>query len=77
MQPSRLNAPSVNYTVSYRQDTDSTITELRTGPDELSRTIANLQPFTVYLVSVQACNEVGCGEETQEMSQQTIEEGNH
>lgn len=52
--PVRPNSAIVGYTV------DITPIAIRVTTTELAVNITNLQPFTVYTVSIDACNSIGC-----------------
>ena len=76
MPPSYLNAPSVYYTVNYkRMAHDEDVSSENTEQDEVQITITNLIPFTNYAISVLAYSDAGCGPESKEITQLTIEEG--
>ena len=76
MPPSYLNAPSVYYTVNYRRTAhDEDVSSQNTEQDEVQTIIINLIPFTNYTISVLACSDAGCGPESMEITQLTIEEG--
>lgn len=71
--PSILNAPSINYNVEL---TDPTQTQaVFMGVTNTETTLNNLQPYTEYIVRVQACSIVGCGAFSQSSSEFTLEEG--
>ena len=74
-QPTYLNAPTVNYTVTYYTTGSSEDTTVVTGPDELRVVLPGLLPFTNYSVTVQACSEAGCGLASDVITQVTLEEG--
>lgn len=75
--PTYPNAPTLNYTVSYVASSlaSGERAEVTTGADEVGVVIPGLLPFTNYSVTVQACSEVGCGLESEEIIKQTLEEG--
>lgn len=75
--PTYVNAPTVNYAVTYYAVTSLSGggMSLTTGPDELTAIVSGLVPFTDYSITVQACSEEGCGPESEEITQKTLEEG--
>ncbi len=70
--PSILNGPSVTYFVRYSNDSTVTLTSELTLTET---SIDNLEPFTLYSVSVQACSSLGCSDFTQDVSRITGEAG--
>ena len=70
---SSLNGKFTKYTVTLKENDGNSLKLFDSTEQKIDFT--NLRPFVKYLVQVSACNSVGCGPKSEEISFTTAEAG--
>ena len=73
--PDIPNAPSVNYSVSYKLIDSVSSVNVESEIADTTFVLTGLAAYTEYSVMVQACSSLGCGPFSEYVIQRTKEEG--